>query len=80
MCGPTVPWDLFVLDMAYVLVLVGGSMVLRARQAMPITWILFGLLSVAVGGPLLYATYAVQVAAGDTAELAASTAIVYFDC
>ena len=50
-------WDWFVMDIAYVMVLVGGGMVLRAKLAMPITWLLFGMLSVAVGGFLGAGTY-----------------------
>lgn len=60
MCGPILAWDWFVLDVAYVLVLVVGSMVLRAKLAMPVTWLAFGLLSVCVGAFLFYSTYHVQ--------------------
>ncbi|HET6403636.1 MAG TPA: hypothetical protein VFH78_03225 [Candidatus Thermoplasmatota archaeon] len=57
MCGPTVAWDWLVLDVSYVLVLVGGSMVLRARRSTLVTWVWFGLLSAAVGGFLFAATW-----------------------
>lgn len=60
MCGPSVAWDWMVLDVAYVLVLVGGGIVLRARLARPLTWLIFGCLSVTVGGFLLAATYGTQ--------------------
>lgn len=58
-CGSAF-WDWMVLDFAYGLVLMGGSMVLRARAASPMTWILFGLLSVAVGGFMFAATAVAQ--------------------
>lgn len=77
MCGPSVPWDLFVLDVSYVLVLLGGAMVFRARSSPPVVWVWFGMLSVMVGGALFYATYSVQAAA---AEAAANTAAVYLRC
>jgi hypothetical protein len=51
-----VPWDWLVLDVSYVMVLVGGGMVLRARAAMPMTWLAFALISVCVGGFLFAAT------------------------
>lgn len=57
MCGPAVAWDWLVLDISYVLVLVGGGIVLRARTASLATWVLFGMLSVVVGGFLFSATY-----------------------
>lgn len=57
MCGPTLAWDWLVLDISYVLVLVGGGIVLRTRGSSLMTWLLFGLLSVAVGGFLFSATY-----------------------
>lgn len=56
-CGPTLAWDWLVLDISYVLVLVGGGIVLRTRNVSLITWMFFGLLSVAVGGLLFSATY-----------------------
>jgi hypothetical protein len=58
MCGPVVPWDWLMLDMAYVLVLLGGSLVLRARFAGIATWLSFGVLSAAVGAFLMHATTA----------------------
>lgn len=57
-CGPTVAWNWLTLDVAYVLVLVGGAMVLRARRTILHTWVLFGVLSALVGGILFAMTYA----------------------
>lgn len=54
------PWDWLVLDVAYVLVLLGGSLVLRARAASPAVWVCFGVLSVAVGGFLFAGTHSAQ--------------------
>ena len=61
-CGPIVLWDWFVLDVSYLLVLVGGSLVLRAKTAGVGTWVAFGTLSIAVGAFLFAATYGAQVA------------------
>ena len=55
-------WDWFVLDIAYVLVLVGGAVVLRSRNSTLLTWVFFGLLSVSVGGFLFASTYVFQTA------------------
>lgn len=60
MCGPEVAWDWMVLDVSYVLALVGGGIVLRARCARPTTWVLFGFLSICVGAFLLATTYGTQ--------------------
>lgn len=62
MCGPVVPWDWFIVDLSYVLVLVGGGMVLRARNTALPTWMAFGMLSTFVGTILFYFTYDAQVA------------------
>lgn len=72
MCGPAVAWDWLVLDVSYVVVLIGGSMVLRARSSSLLTWIGFGALSVAVGAFLLSATWLVGV--GGTASAASADA------
>lgn len=58
MCGPTVGWDWLVLDVSYVLILVGGGMVLRARRSSLLAWVWFGLLSASVGAFLFAATWA----------------------
>lgn len=71
MCGPEVPWDWLILDVSYVMVLVGGGMVLRARGATPVTWLAFGLLSTAVGGGLFAITSAAY-APADTAQASAA--------
>lgn len=73
MCGPTVAWDWLVLDVSYVLILVGGAMVLRARSSTLVTWVGFGVLSASVGAFLFAATWATgpamaAAAAPDTAE------------
>lgn len=80
MCGPVVLWDWFVLDFAYLLVLIGGSMVLRARMAMPLTWVAFGALSIAVGGFLFTATYASQVAVAAASTADPMSAITTSNC
>ncbi|HVL47070.1 MAG TPA: hypothetical protein VM889_00765 [Candidatus Thermoplasmatota archaeon] len=60
MCGAGFPWDWFILDFAYVLVLLGGAMTLRAKGAMPVTWVLFGVLAISVGAGLVTGTYITQ--------------------
>jgi hypothetical protein len=62
LCGPTVPWDWFVIDVSYVLVLVGGGMIFRARQPGVFTWIGFAFLSTLIGAFLLFLTYDAQAA------------------
>lgn len=57
MCGPAVAWDWLMLDLAYVLVLVGGAMTLRAKGSVLSTWVWFGLLSAAVGAFLFTVTW-----------------------
>ena len=74
MCGPEVAWDWLILDIAYVLVLVGGGSVLRARGAILVTWVWFGLLAAAVGGFLFAATWAFQVQAPHVSATAATLA------
>lgn len=66
-CGPVVLWDWFVLDISYLLVLVGGSLILRAKTAGVGTWVAFGTLSIAVGAFLFAATYGAQVAVAQSA-------------
>lgn len=68
-CGPGVSWDWLVLDISYVLVLVGGSLVLRARTAGLPVWLAFGGLSACVGGLLFYVTWSVQGAAAAAAPV-----------
>lgn len=53
-------WDWFVIDLSYVLVLVGGSLVFRARGAGVMTWMCFGSLSVFVGTVLFFYTWDAQ--------------------
>lgn len=56
------PWDWFIIDLSYVLVLVGGAMVFRARNVGVGTWMAFGALSTFVGVILFTFTYQAQVA------------------
>lgn len=57
MCGPAVAWDWLVLDLSYVLVLIGGGMTLRARNSSLVTWVWFGMLSATVGAILFAITW-----------------------
>lgn len=62
MCGPQVLWNLLTLDVAFVMVLAGGSTILRARRVTSFTWAAFGLLSACVGAGLFAATYGAHTA------------------
>lgn len=62
MCGPVVPWDWFIIDISYVLVLVGGGMIFRVRSVSVGTWMLFGFISTVIGGLLFYFTWDAQMA------------------
>lgn len=75
MCGPIVLWDWFVLDVSYLLVLVGGTLVLRARTAGVGTWVGFGTLSILVGAFLFAATYGAQVALAQDATMTPMAAL-----
>lgn len=76
MCGPTVAWDWLVLDVSYVLILIGGGMVLRARRSTLLTWVWFGLLSASVGGFLFAATWVTgPAAAAANVEMTAETVL-----
>ena len=50
------------MDLSYVLVLIGGSMVFRAKNVGVGTWMAFGMLSTFVGVILFTFTYQAQVA------------------
>lgn len=50
------------MDLSYVLILIGGGMVLRARNAGPGTWIAFGGLATFVGVILFTFTFQAQTA------------------
>jgi hypothetical protein len=63
LCGPEVLWNLFVLDVAYVLVVLGAGLVFRAKGSPLLVWMSFGLFSAIVGGVLFWGTYAAQTAA-----------------
>ena len=79
MCGPTLAWDWLVLDISYVLVLVGGGIVLRSRNSSLAAWLFFGMLSVAVGGFLFSVTYLMTQGAVPV-EGAATTAAMLSQC
>lgn len=80
MCGPVVPWDWFVMDLSYVLVLIGGSMVFRARNAGVGTWMAFGMLSTFVGVILFTFTYQAQAAFAASAETADAIGMMVASC
>ena len=73
-CGPAVAWDWFILDISYVLLLVGGGGILRARSASFLTWIWFGMLAASVGGFLFAATWVYQVNAPDITPTSSAVA------
>lgn len=75
-CGPALAWDWFILDLSYILLLIGGAVVLRARGSSLTIWIFFGLLSVAVGGFLFSGTFFVQTAAAEVASETSSVAML----
>lgn len=54
------PWDWFILDMAYVLVLLGGGIIFRSKSVGVGAWMAFGLLSASVGAFLFAGTYGAQ--------------------
>ena len=64
-----VPWDWFIIDLSYVLVLVGGGMVFRAKGVGVGTWMAFGMLSTFVGVILFTFTYQAQVAFAASVEM-----------
>lgn len=70
MCGPAFPWEWFILDVAYVLALLGGAMILRAKGSLPITWVAFGILSFSTGTFLFAATLGAQAAYGEAVATA----------
>ncbi len=80
MCGPVVPWDWLVLDLAYVLVLLGGSLMLRARCASPPVWLAFGVLSACVGAFLLHETTTANQAYLDGQAAASPLAMMASGC
>lgn len=61
-CGPIVPWDWFIMDLSYVLLLLGGAMVFRARNATVGTWMAYGGLATFVGVILFTFTFQAQTA------------------
>lgn len=73
LCGGPFPWEWFILDVAFALALLGGSLVLRAKRSLPAAWVTFGVLSVAVGGFLLAATYQAQADYGAAVAAAGSS-------
>lgn len=76
MCGPTVPWDWFILDFAFVLVLLGGALIFRAKGSEIATWVSFGLLSTCVGAFLFYFTWEAQTALGSSATMQSAATLL----
>ncbi|GEM_PF-2610276 len=76
MCGPEVPWDWLMMDISFVMVLVGGGMTLRVRGVSPFTWLAFGLLSTCVGGFLFAATAEANAALVAGAQTASNVAML----
>lgn len=60
MCGPAVAWDWIVLDIAFVMLLIGSAVILRTRNSAPSTWITYGVTSALVGSFLMRATFETQ--------------------
>lgn len=71
MCGPVLMWNLFTLDVSYVLLVVGAGAIFRARSSPPAVWVSFGMLAATVGAFLFYMTYAVQNVAAATTDAVA---------
>jgi len=69
LCGPEVPWDWFIIDTSYVLVLIGGAMIFRSKRTSLTAWVAFGAFATFVGTILAYETVA-----ANTAFAAASAA------
>lgn len=80
MCGAPFPWEWFILDVAFVMALLGGSLVLQAKRSLPATWVAYGLLSAIVGGLLMAATYQAQAAYGADVAATASTVAALSGC
>lgn len=80
MCGPVVAWDWFVVDFAFVLVLVSGALVFRARGSPLATWAAFGVLSALVGGFLFYFTWDAQTASASALSSGAGPAALFAAC
>lgn len=56
------PWDWFIIDLSYVLVLIGGAMIFRARGTTVGGWMAFGALATFIGVFLFTFTWQAQVA------------------
>lgn len=80
MCAPTVPWDWLVIDVAYVMDMLGGAMVFRARGASVPTWMAFGALATFVGVILFASTYAAQASFAAASEGATAAQMVQGNC
>lgn len=74
------PWDWFVIDMAYVLVLLGGGMVFRARNASVPTWMAFGGLATFVGVILFAYTYDAQASFAAASQGVSAAQMVQNQC
>lgn len=80
LCGGPFPWEWFILDVAFVMALLGGSLVLRAKRSLPAAWVTFGVLSVSVGGLLMAATYQAQADYGAAMAAAGSSVAALQGC
>lgn len=80
MCGPTVPWDWFIMDLSYVLLLIGGAMVFRARNVGVGTWMAYGALATFVGVILFTFTFHAQAAFAAAAPQDAMTLFAAAEC
>lgn len=74
------PWDWFIVDLSYVLVLIGGAMVFRAKNAGVGTWMAFGALSTFVGVILFTFTYQAQVAFAAAADSTDAVGMLVAGC
>ena len=54
------PWDWFIIDLSYVLVLIGGAMIFRTRRTSIGSWVAFGMLATFIGTILLWETWNAQ--------------------
>lgn len=72
MCGPVLMWNLFTLDISFVLLVVGAGAIFRARGSPPAVWVSFGMLAASVGAFLFYMTYAAQNASAATTDAVAA--------
>lgn len=74
------PWDWFIVDLSYVLVLIGGAMVFRARNVGVGTWMAFGMLSTFIGVVLFTYTYQAQVAFAEASAAKDAVGMLVTQC